>query len=116
LKIRYNIDNSDVSLEQIPESLVSEYREYTSDKGNLRFGLKASFRLLYALGDNLGMRFMEYEEEYSNLLGRRNASILGHGFSPVKEETFRKIFSMVMELAGIERSDLVSFPQYVTKR
>jgi len=116
LKTQYNIDNSDVALIQIPENLRLEYSRYTESQELLRFGLKASYRLLEALGDNLGILFMEKEEEYSNLLGSRNASILGHGFSPVKEDTFRKIYKMVLELSGIEEKKLVHFPLFSVKK
>ena len=36
--------------------------------------------------------------------------ILAHGFNSVKKETYQKMYSVVMDFAGIKQEDLIQFP------
>jgi len=112
LRDSYSINNSQARLEQIPESLREEFQHYTQEDGWLEFGFKASFRLLAELGDEMGRRYMQKENANGELLGRRNNSILGHGFSPVGKEEYESFFKLALELAGIQADELVRFPVF----
>ena len=115
LKEAYNIDNSNTTLDMVPDNLKDDFKRYEDESGKLQFGLKASYILLEALGDSMGRTYMREEERLGNLLGSRNSSILGHGFSPVKKEIFENFLSILLSLSGNSESDLVSFPRFNTE-
>lgn len=112
LKEKWGIDNSKAQLEQIPEKLHKEYARYAEDGDRLKFGLKASFKLLAELGDPMGIAYMGQEKKNGAILGRRNESILGHGSSPVGKNDFDAFFKLALTLAGIREPDLVQFPMF----
>jgi len=112
LKEKWGVDNSNADLNQVPESLRDEYSRYAEGGTSLKFGLKASFKLLAELGDPMGKAYMGKEQENGAILGRRNESILGHGSSPVKKEDFDSFFEMALELSGLKEADLVQFPRF----
>lgn len=117
LKRKYDIDNSNCRLEQIPESLYVEYKnKYSSaDQSDyLRFGLQATFTLLAELGNTVGTRYLELKNELEKLLALRNNSILGHGSVPINKENFNKLFNVSLQLMDIEKSELTKFPQFLT--
>lgn len=112
LKEAYSIDNSAVPLTQIPETLQGEFSRYDDGGGVLKFGLKASFKLLAELGDPMGQAYMSREKENGGILGSRNESILGHGFKPSKKEDFDAFFELALHIAQIKECDLVQFPSF----
>lgn len=113
LKEKHSIDNAAACPEQIPEELRAIYEsKYTTEEGTLKFGFKASFQLLDALGDPLGRAYMKDEKANGELLGQRNKSILGHGFEPAGKKQFDDFFTLALALADIKETELVQFPEF----
>jgi CRISPR-associated protein (TIGR02710 family) len=113
LEFKYGIKTSDVRTAQIPEPLREEYeRRYVDEKtSKIKLPLFASYSLLQELGDELGKSFFaHYENRLRSVLDQRNRSILAHGFDPMKQETFEKMYSAVLEFAGITEMQIHAFP------
>lgn len=109
---RHGIKTSAVEPGQIPEALRDDFcRRYMAPQGILKLPLHASLMLLSGLGDDLGDRHRRREKEIGSLLDVRNASILAHGGRPVSEELYRRLFALVLEVAGIAEADLYAFPR-----
>ena len=108
---QYGISTEDVGAEQIPEGLRAEFEQKYRDarEGKVRLPLFASYRLLDTLGDELGQRFMARQEDILKLLSLRNLSPLGHGENPVGREGYARFRALLVELLGIEESDLPRF-------
>jgi hypothetical protein len=73
--------------------------------------LVAAYRLLEALGDDLGHAFMARQEDILKLLSMRNSSPLGHGENPVGQEGYTQFRTCLMELLNIDESTLPHFPE-----
>lgn len=112
LRNHYGIHTGKCQLEQIPETIRDEYKaKYWNEENNhLKFGLDASYKLLYELQDELGKKYMENYKEYSKLLQIRNHSILAHGLHPIDKNTYEKLKKIVLEFAMLEKHDLPFFP------
>lgn len=113
LKNRYGIETSNVKEELIPEALRVEYRHKYRDKydSKIKLPLFASYQLLKVLGSDLAARFFNhYEDKIRPLLNVRNNSILAHGFNPVDERNFRKLFDAVLEVFETKEEDIPEFP------
>lgn len=113
LKEKYTIDTSNVKENSIPEEIkqefVSKYRN--KEDAKIRIPLYASFQLLNALGNHLGQKFLQdYEEEIKPLLDIRNSSILAHGFNPIKEDTFERLWKTVLHFSNTKEENLPKFP------
>ncbi len=110
----YQIKNSAVKPEQIPESLRNEFIRLYSDPENpsdgLKLGLKASYQLLHALGNDLGKKYQEQEAELNKVLYARNQSRLAHGTEPIKPETYQKLREIILSFANVSEDDLPHFP------
>jgi len=111
LLLEQGIDNSNCALEQIPGPLKECYRVYADAEGCCRFGLEASYRLLAALDNPVGRRFMERHAEIMQCLGKRNASILGHGTHPVQEAEFEQLLQILLDFMECRETDLFVFPR-----
>ena len=113
LKSRYDINTSNVRIEQIPGHLRQYYKRYYDEKSNKTIiPLYASYLLLDGLKNSLGSKFLSmYQKEIKPILNIRNRSILAHGFTSVKEETFDKMFSLTMSFAEIREDQLPRFPE-----
>lgn len=109
---KYSIDTGDVRLEQIPEPIRDEYQRKYSSKGKIKIPLEASLRLLEELRDELGERYSSHGTELRKILDSRNSSILAHGSQPIKQSTFEKFFTIVLEFAGVDKNQLPSFPHW----
>jgi CRISPR-associated protein (TIGR02710 family) len=107
----YAVSTEDVKVEQVPESLRAEFDQKYRDarESKIRLPLFAAYRLLDALGDELGQRFMARQEDILKLLSLRNLSPLGHGENPVGREGYARFRAMLVELLGIEAQDLPRF-------
>jgi CRISPR-associated protein (TIGR02710 family) len=113
LRRQYRINTEDVKREQLPEVLREEYTQKHHDPrdGKLKIPLLAAYRLLEALGDDLGHTFMMRQEEILKLLNLRNASPLGHGEAPVGAEGYERFRSVLVTLLAIDESALPRFPE-----
>ncbi len=96
--------------EKVPEPLREEFRQRYSDPttGKLRLPLYAAYRLLQVLGVPEGEAFFAKEEAFKGLLQARNMSLLAHGATPVKAETYHRFKGLLMETFGL--ADLPAFP------
>ena len=112
LKTAYGLDNSDLDLEKLPESLHEGLRShyFTHHNGKIQIPLGRSYSLLASLDDPLGDAYLGSATELEKVLGVRNMSLLAHGFDPVNGETYSKMFQIALSFAGIERCDLPAFP------
>jgi CRISPR-associated protein (TIGR02710 family) len=109
----FGIDTSDVKAEAIPESLREEFfiKYQTQDDQKIKIPLYASYQLLNELGSKLAVEFFNsYEKEIRSLLNIRNYSILAHGFNPVDQKTFEKLFDSIMKFSETKEQDLPKFP------
>ncbi|MEM2941697.1 MAG: TIGR02710 family CRISPR-associated CARF protein [Thermoproteota archaeon] len=113
LKEKYGIDTSNIKARDIPEKLVDEflikYKDQKDEK--IKIPLFASYQLLYEKGSKLAEEFFkDYEKEIKPLLNIRNQSILAHGFNPVSEEIFLKLFNVVMRFSETKEEEIPEFP------
>jgi len=112
LQKNYGINNSKCRPEQLPDGLREEYRRrYADENSLLRFGLQATYTLLAELGDKAGVRYRTIRDELEKQLTLRNDSILGHGFIPISEKSFRSLFELSLQLMGWRKEDLTVFPR-----
>jgi len=113
LKEKHKIDTSNVKENSLPEKIKEEFvcKYKNKQDGKIKIPLYASFELLSNLGNPLGQRFVQaYEKEIKPLLNIRNFSILAHGFNPIKEETFAKLWEAVLQFSNTKEEDLPKFP------
>jgi len=110
---KHGINNSSVPPDQIPENIREEFtRKYKEEDENLKLPLKASYRLLSALKDPLGEKFMKmYDTEIHKYTGYRNNSPVIHGLNPVTEKQFQQMFNFICDLYEINPDDLIQFPE-----
>lgn len=108
----YGLDNSDLCLDKIPESLHSGLRDHYLNHftGKVQIPLGRSYALLASLNDPLGHAYRESAVELEKVLGVRNMSLLAHGFAPVNSETYAKMLRIALQFAGIEQVALPTFP------
>jgi CRISPR-associated protein (TIGR02710 family) len=114
LQRQYGISTDAVKPEQLPEALRAEFElKYRDPRdGQIKLPLMASYRLLDALGDDLGQRFMAQQQEIFHLLSLRNLSPLGHGENPVGSEGYRRFRDLLLALLGIDAQQLPRFPAW----
>jgi CRISPR-associated protein (TIGR02710 family) len=112
LQRRYEISTEDVRADQIPESIGAAFAQRYRDPhdGKIRLPLSAAYRLLAALADELGQRFMARQEEILKLLSLRNLSPLWHGENAVGREGYERFRAMLTELLEIDVGQLPRFP------
>jgi CRISPR-associated protein (TIGR02710 family) len=100
--------------DQVPESSSAESAQRLGETGaplpTLHIGLQDSYRLLSALGDPAGERYMRREKELSRILKARNSSRLAHGTEPIKPETYQQLLEIILSFAQIAPADLPAFP------
>jgi CRISPR-associated protein (TIGR02710 family) len=112
LKRQHGIRTDDVEPEQIPEVLREEYlhRYHDTRDEKVKVPLLAAYRLLDALGDDLGSAFMARQDDMVQLLSLRNQSPLGHGETPVGAAGYRRFRALLVALLGIDEAALPHFP------
>jgi CRISPR-associated protein (TIGR02710 family) len=110
LKEKYGIERTDqIPLEMIPEPLKASWSARAID-GCVKLGLQDDYRLLEALGDPVGQRFVDIGlSSDKSPLGIRNRSILAHGFTPVSYNAFEDLWKKTLALVDIDESKLPSF-------
>lgn len=93
LRRGYDIRTGDVAAARVPEAARGGLNEHMSKDGKIKLGLVASFELLSALGDPLGLWFAQeaIKEPLKEFLRARNDSLYAHGLAPVDAETWRRI-------------------------
>ncbi|MGE4492689.1 MAG: TIGR02710 family CRISPR-associated CARF protein [Syntrophotalea sp.] len=112
LKVVHDLDNSDLDLEAVPQSIRVELGECTNPRedGKIQVPLHKSFALLRALNDPLGESYQRREAELHKVLTIRNNSLLAHGFQPVRKETYQMLLGIALEFLDLRIEDLPRFP------
>ena len=110
---RFKCQTDKVPPEIIPKNLREEFvQKYADEKdGILKLPLTATYRVLSAVGDELGKRFDDHRESIQKFLHIRNNSILAHGIKPVKKEHYEEYQPFAMSLIGVKDDDLPQFPK-----
>lgn len=93
------IETERISLKVLPEQVRGKYEnDFSSQKKTLPFAMVRSYDLLRDLNDQLGSDFMrDYADEHNILnvlLGKRNKSVLAHGFNPIAREDCEKLMAI----------------------
>lgn len=107
-------ETGSVPLERLPEPLRSEWAGRARE-GRLKLALQDDYHLLEALRHPLGQRFRQMglftEPDHPSPLQVRNNSIYAHGFQPISEEPAHKLFQAALQLADLDETALIRFPQ-----
>jgi len=111
LREKYDINTSNVKLNEIPETLRDKYEKYLTANNRLKLPLYASFELLYEKGNEVGKKFFQKEKRIKAILEKRNNSILAHGDIPIDKETYEKLLETVLDFIGIDEKELLHFPE-----
>jgi CRISPR-associated protein (TIGR02710 family) len=110
LWIGFRIDPEKCREDQVPETLREEYvKAFSSEDGLLRLGLHASYRLLEALGDEMGKKYKHRQKEIHQHLLLCNQSVLAEGLEPVTEKDYDRMLRLVLELTQTEKAELPVF-------
>ncbi len=107
---KFKTDTGKVKPEALPEDLREEYtnKYFDSRSGVIKLGLHATFRALARVEHAAGRRYMDKQDDLSNLLSARNGSILAHGTASVKPETFEKFHALVRDTFRVKEE--ITFP------
>jgi CRISPR-associated protein (TIGR02710 family) len=110
LKERHGIDSTErVPLDRVPESLRKDWAS-RAEGGVVPLGLQDAYALLASLNDTVGERFRKAGlDGTKSPLTARNRSTLAHGFEPVSENVFDKLWTAALALADVKESDLPPF-------
>ncbi len=110
---KYEINNSNVSLDKIPDSIKRNFlNKYSDSKGTIKLPLYASYQLLNALGDTLGVSFLRsHDNGLKKLLSARNESILAHGDTPVTKDTYINMLMIVKSFMDLDEENIPRFPE-----
>lgn len=113
LLLHNGIDASNVKPDKIPDSLRQDYiHQYTSKRDKkIKIPQNAVFKLLEALGDDMGRRFKKSENKFLNVQSTRNYSYLAHGFESVREKTYSSLNEFVTDLLCFSHDEIITFPQ-----
>jgi len=109
----WSIDTSNVDRTRIPETVRAEYiKRYAAPDGQIKISQAAAFRLLEALGDELGRTFSQHEQKFKNIQKARNDSYLAHGFQSIGQNAFQSLREFVLTLKLFDPADLPVFPRF----
>lgn len=110
---RYGIDTSNVSEEEIPQQLRDAFiSKYKAEKdGKIKLPQSVAFKLLEALGDDLGKEFNKRLEQFRQIQSQRNNSYLVHGFACAQENTYRKFKEFILDLNILRPEEIIEFPR-----
>ncbi|MBI5307128.1 MAG: TIGR02710 family CRISPR-associated protein [Planctomycetes bacterium] len=109
----YGIDSSDVKIEKIPDDLKDHYlQNYRNGRdGKIKIPQTAAFKLLKALGDELGRLFEDNETKFRGIQSSRNNSYLAHGYGSSKEETYCTLRAFILGLEVFNVDSIPVFPK-----
>lgn len=123
LDSEYGIKTSGVPYDQVPEELARRWWDGAGNGGGSvgdevleprKIGLREAYTLLEHFGDDLALRFRESVVETpknEGALTARNMSILAHGFQPVGEKVYERLWSATLHLADVSEQSLPRFPR-----
>ena len=113
----HGLDSNKLTLNDLPESLRSEYELFVRDKGKVLLGLRESFGLLNRLDDPVGGLFETKCNAVIGALTTRNNSILAHGTEPVGRDNYENVWKtlhgFISEAVNLAegRLDVPQFPR-----
>ena len=116
LRTKYGIDSNDVNLELVPEQLREQFHPRGSQAGKVRIDLVKDYRLLAALGDELGDWWQANERQLIGNLEVRNHSILAHGEKPITDQEYLNFKDTIVEFIkkGLEicgsKAEVIQLP------
>lgn len=116
LRTKYGIDSNDVNLELVPEQLREQFHPRGSQAGKVRIDLVKDYRLLAALGDELGDWWQANERQLIGNLEVRNHSILAHGEKPITDQEYLNFRDTIVEFIkkGLEicgsKAEVIQLP------
>jgi CRISPR-associated protein (TIGR02710 family) len=112
LRTKHGINTSEVSPEKVPGTVREEFlASYADRDGKLRVPLEGSYRLLSALGNPLGQRFDQMQEQFKKVQSARNSSWLAHGTGLVSEGSYGSLLQLTLDLCQVTAEELPVFPQ-----
>lgn len=111
---RMGLDNSDFpkdALAQAGGGLAEKHGE--DPDGKIRLPLNASFAALcgFAPEHAVARAYKANSEALEKALRSRNMSLLAHGYNPVEEKAYRKLYDIALQFLGIKEEELVKFPE-----
>ncbi len=109
LLAEHGIDNSSVDLSSVPEAFRGEIQKDADTDGTVKIGLDKTYQLLSALDDPLGKQYELHAEMLHNTLLSRNQSLLAHGFTPVSQKDYDKLFALALSFLGVKENELPVF-------
>lgn len=109
-------NNSRLAMEDLQQAgshFVEKYSETLAAQGYAQLPLFESFRYLQAIDGNspVSRAFEMHETELQKTLEARNMSLLAHGYNPVLEKEFIKLFDIALEFMQIKKEELHQFPR-----
>lgn len=101
----YDIITSDVDMKILGKhmELSKDYLDGLKKRGNnrekIKIGLSEDYSLLNNLNDSVRQYYKQNNEEYKNILSKRNKSIMAHGTEPKTKEDYEKFKELVLNIA-----------------
>jgi CRISPR-associated protein (TIGR02710 family) len=118
LRKKYDVNTEEVYSRDLPAPLATKWHVDPTNRNPAKIALDQAYELLYAKGDELGVRYMQ-DHELKDLLNKRNDSILAHGQQHVAESTYTRLLRKTRSYALVvveelpSRVDECSFPRWI---
>lgn len=93
---QFNCSTSDVKYENLPPE-VQSYIQQISVQKQIKIGLDNTFKCLDIVKNSTGNLYIKNISTFRKHLGKRNDSILAHGFAPVSENSYKEFFDFTCE-------------------
>ncbi len=97
-----------VPIELIPEKLRPDLNK-KQDEDAVELGLKGNFLLLNELGNEIGEKYLQHEDELKKVMRTRNTSFLTHNYKSIEKDQFESLRSKIIEIFEIR--DEIKFPE-----
>lgn len=98
-----------VPIDLIPEKLRGDLQRKSDDGEKVELGLNDNFRVLSALGNEIGEDFLAHENDFKKIMRTRNTSFLTHNFKAIEEHQFDSQREIVEDIFDINRK--IVFPK-----
>ncbi|RLA87448.1 MAG: TIGR02710 family CRISPR-associated protein [Deltaproteobacteria bacterium] len=108
LASRHKIITANVDLAHVPAAMhpiMAAHRD--PDTGQIKIGLRIAYRLLEALNEEVGKKYIS-DKRLTHLLNERNHTILAHGNKPATAGLYQKLEKSIVELVTLQITDFIS--------